>query len=88
MSLALIVAKIFDLIFLVLIVSVLLTWIPNIKWQNEPFSSLKAFSEIFFALFRKIIPPIGMVDISPIFAFIALQIVASLLVRLLASLGL
>lgn len=88
MSLALIVAKIFDLIFLVLIVSVLLTWIPNIKWYDEPFKSLKAFSEIFFAPFRKIIPPIGMVDISPIFAFIALQIVASLLVRLLASLGL
>lgn len=82
------VGKIFDLIFLVLIISVLLSWIPSIKWYNEPFKSLRAFSDFFFLPFRKIIPPIGMLDISPIFAFIVLQIVASFIVRLLIRFGL
>ena len=88
MGLAVAVARIFDLIFLVLFITILFTWIPNINWYNEPFKSMRAFSEIFFAPFRKVIPPIGMIDISPIVAFFALSILRNILVNLLASLGL
>ena len=88
MGLAVAAARIFDLIFLVLFITILFTWIPNINWYNEPFKSMRAFSEIFFAPFRKVIPPIGMIDISPIVAFFALSILRNILVNLLASLGL
>ncbi len=88
MGLAVAVARIFDLIFLILFISILCTWIPNINWYNEPFKSMRQFSEIFFAPFRKLIPPIGMIDISPIVAFIVLSIVRRLLVGLLLALGL
>ena len=54
------ISKIFDLIILLLFISVLLTWIPNIKWNQEPFRALKSFTDMFFAPFRRIIPPIGM----------------------------
>lgn len=88
MGLAVAVARIFDLIFLVLFITILLSWFPNVKWHLEPFRSLRAFSEIFLGPFRKLIPPIGMIDISPIAAFFLLSILRNVLVGLLASLGL
>ena len=88
MGLSVAVAQVFNLIYLVLFITILFTWIPSIKWYNEPFKSLRQFSEIFFAPFRKIIPPIGMIDISPFAAFIALSLLQKILVGLLVSLGL
>ena len=88
MGLSIAVSRIFDLIFLILFISILFTWIPNINWYNEPFKSMRQFSEIFFAPFRKIIPPIGMIDISPMVAFFVLSIIRNVLVNLLVSLGL
>ena len=88
MGLTIAIARTFDLIFLILFISILFTWIPNINWYNEPFKSLRAFSEFFFAPFRKFIPPIGMIDISPIVAFIALSILRNILIGIFSSLGL
>ena len=88
MGISIAVAKIFELIILVLFITILLSWFPNIKWYNEPFKSLKAFSEIFLAPFRRIIPPIGMIDISPIIAFICLSILRNIIVGFLLKLGL
>lgn len=88
MSIALGVARVFDLINLLLIASILLTWFPNIRWHNEPFRSLRIFSEFFLAPFRKIIPPIGMIDISPIAALFCLVLLRHVIVYLLLLLGL
>lgn len=88
MGISIAVARVFDLIFLLLVISILLTWIPNINWNNEPFRSLRSFSEIFLAPFRKFIPPLGMIDISPIIAFFCLGILRNILLSLLVALGL
>ena len=88
MGIANAVSKIFYLIYLTLLITILLSWFPNIKWHNEPFRSLRAFSEIFLAPFRRIIPPIGMIDISPIVACVCLSIVAELIVKFLYAIGL
>lgn len=80
--------QIFNLIFLILFITILLSWFPSINWQNEPFKSMKAFSEIFLAPFRNLIPPIGMIDISPIIAFFCLSLLRNILVNLLVALGL
>ena len=77
--------RIFDLIFLVLFITILLTWFPQVKWHNEPFRSLKAFSEIFLAPFRKLIPPLGMIDISPIIAFLCLSVLRSVIMSVLEN---
>jgi len=88
MGIASAISSVFELIFLLLFITILLSWFPNIKWQNQPFSFLKDFSEIFLGPFRKLIPPVGMIDFSPIVAFICWSIVAKLIVGALASLGL
>lgn len=87
MGLAVAVARVFDLIFLILFITILLSWFPKINWYNEPFRSMRAFSEIFLAPFRRFIPPIGMIDISPIIAFFCLSVLRNILVSLFVKLG-
>jgi YggT family protein len=62
-----------------LITRVLLTWFPTIEWSNQPFAALSQISDPYLNLFRSIIPPLGGMDFSPILAFLALNIVGSVL---------
>lgn len=82
------VSIIFRLIYLVILIVVLLSWIPIFDVRKEPLASLVKFYNIIMAPFKAVIPPIGMIDISPLIAFILLQIMEQLLVRILMSFGL
>ena len=82
------VIRLYQIIILILLTRILLSWFPNVNWQSEPFYSLRKFTDIFLEPFRKIIPPIGMIDISPIVAFIVLQILVSIIVYILEIFGL
>lgn len=88
MGLSVAIARAFDLIFLILLMTIFLSWFPNVNWNTQPFRSMKEFSEIFLAPFRKFIPPIGMIDISPIVAFFVLSILAKVIIAFLVSVGL
>ncbi|WP_414542782.1 YggT family protein [Nostoc sp. CCY0012] len=68
-----------------LIIRVLLTWFPTINWYNQPFAALSQITDPYLNLFRSIIPPLGGIDLSPILAFLALNLVGGLL-RTLTSL--
>jgi YggT family protein len=60
-----------------LIAYILLSWVPNIR-ESFIGELLGKIVEPYLAPFRKIIPPIGgMLDVSPIIAFIALGFVVS-----------
>ncbi len=83
-----IVSLAFRLIYLVILTVVLLSWIPIFDVRKEPLASLVKIYNVIMAPFRAVIPPIGMIDISPLIAFIVLQIIEQLLVRILSSLGL
>lgn len=80
--------QLFNLIMLIMLIRVLLSWFPNFNWYKEPWYSIRKFTDYIFEPFRKVIPPIGMIDISPIFAFIVLSIVQNLLCNLLIGMGL
>ncbi|MBW4696806.1 MAG: YggT family protein [Aphanocapsa lilacina HA4352-LM1] len=69
-----------------LFVRVLLSWFPNIDWSSNPWAILSQLTDPYLNLFRSIIPPLGGIDLSPILAFLALQVVGGLLVSGLASL--
>jgi len=64
---------------LVLLVRVLLTWFPNLDWSNPILSSVSAITDPYLNVFRGLIPPIGGLDLSAIVAFLALQLVQTLL---------
>ena len=61
---------------------ILTSWVPQIK-NNFIVEFLEAICEPYLKLFRKFIPPIGMLDISPIVALIVLSVIQNLIIALL-----
>ena len=89
MNIRYIINNLFYFYCLILILRIFLTWIPSIDWDSQPFAFLRSICDPFLNIFRGIIPPIGgMLDISPILAFIALQFLQIGVNWLLGLLGL
>ncbi len=87
--LARLVNQLFYFYYILLILRIFLTWIPNIDWENQPYAFMRSLTDPFLNIFRGIIPPIGgVLDISPILAFIVLQILQGIIVGQMFRLGL
>lgn len=83
------VGLVFYFYYILIIVRIFLTWIPNIDWEQQPFQAVRSTTDPFLNIFRGIIPPIGgVLDISPVVAIILLQILNGIIVGLLSGLGL
>ena len=80
--------SLFYIYYLLIIFRIFLSWIPNVDWYQQPAKFLQKIVDPFLNIFRGVIPPIGMLDISPIVAIILLQILQGLVVSMLARLGL
>ena len=55
------------------------SWFPEFRF-HPIMRFIAHYTDPYLNLFRRIIPPLGMIDISPIFAFIALRLVEQYLV--------
>lgn len=55
-----------------LVIYILLSWFPNAR-ESTFGQFLARICEPYLEPFRRVIPPIGMIDISPIVAFIVLR---------------
>lgn len=62
------IANCFYIFLLMIFVRCLLTWIPGVNWNNPILNMLRSAVDLYLDLFRKIIPPLGMFDVSPIVA--------------------
>ena len=62
-----------------LIIRILLTWFPNLDSTNPILANLYSITDPYLNLFRGIIPAIGGLDLSPILAFISLNLIQSLI---------
>ena len=78
-----VVYNLFKIYFWLILVRCLLSFIPSIDWYKQPFEGLKDVTDLYLNLFRKIIPPIGGLDISPVIAIIILQILENLILYIL-----
>ncbi len=56
-----------------LIIYILMSWFPNAR-ETSIGQMLARICEPYLEQFRKFIPPLGMIDISPIVAFIVLRL--------------
>lgn len=54
---------------------ILLSWFPGVDWYKQPFKFINDATEPVFAPFRRLIPPMGGIDFSPIIVFIFLGMV-------------
>jgi YggT family protein len=55
--------------------------IPYSRWSSAVLGFLRDVCEPFLGLFRRFIPPIGPVDVSPIVAILVLQIAGRLIIN-------
>lgn len=81
-----IVSSLFYFYYILIILRIFLTWVPSIDWQQQPFFWVRSVTDPYLNIFRGIIPPIGgALDISPILAILALQLIQTLVVSILSG---
>lgn len=68
---------------LLIFVYIIMSWFRPSGALFEVYRTLGTIVEPWLGIFRRLIPPVGMVDFSPMVALIALQAISSLLFRLL-----
>ncbi len=78
----LLLARVLQIYTFVLLIRILITWIPNLDPHHPIVQLLFQVTEPVLEPARKLIPSIGMIDISPIVVFIILGILQDLLVQL------
>lgn len=79
-NLIFVVNNFFQIFFWLILVRCLLSFVPSIDWYKQPFTAIKDVTDLYLNLFRKIVPPIGGLDFSPIIAVIALQVLNYLII--------
>jgi YggT family protein len=75
--------NLFNLLWFIIVLRLLLSWFPDIDWWKQPFKFIHMTTEPILEPFRRLIPPIGGLDISPIFAFIFIQIIQTVVLRMM-----
>lgn len=75
-------ATIIQLYTLVLLARILMSWIPNLDRYNPIVQFLYQITEPVLEPARRLIPSIGMIDISPIVVFIVLGILQDALLSI------
>jgi YggT family protein len=59
--------------------------VPYARWSSAIFGFLRDVCEPYLSIFRRFIPPIGPLDLSPIIGIVLLNIVGSVLANLIAG---
>lgn len=59
---------------ILLIIYILMSWVPSMR-ENAFGQFLGKIAEPYLGVFRRFIPPLGMIDISPIIAIYALNLI-------------
>lgn len=68
-----IVDLLFQIYLVMLFARIIGSWLPDLQ-QYRAMQFVNFYTDPYLNLFRKIIPPLGMIDLSPILAFFFLQI--------------
>jgi len=74
-----------ELLIFAIFIRVILSWIKPVKASGGFSRFLFEVTEPVLSLFRRIIPRIGMLDISPIVAFLVIELARSFIIGLLVA---
>jgi YggT family protein len=66
---------------LVLLARVILSWFPNVDRSNPIIQFLYAVTEPVLRPIREMMPPTGMMDLSPLIVFLIIQVLMTLIQR-------
>lgn len=76
---ALILGLVLGLMIFLFIFRIILTWYPQVNLNRFPFNLIAWPTEPFLVLLRKLVPPIGGVDITPIIGVAIFSLVREIL---------
>lgn len=74
----------FNIVFLLILARIILSWLPQFR-SNQIAEMIFGITEPILAPFQRLIPPIGMIDISPMVAIIVLGIGQRILLFMIVS---
>ncbi len=72
----------FQMYMLMLFARILSSWVPEFQ-GSRVVQFIAFYTDPYLNVFRRIIPPLGMMDLSPIVAFLALQFFKDILLSFL-----
>jgi YggT family protein len=76
----------FEAYMMLLFARIIGSWLPQLN-EYRLMQFVSYYTDPYLNFFRSFIPPLGMIDISPIVAFFALSIMQSLIIKLLIGLA-
>ncbi len=79
MSIFALLATLINFYSILIFIRVLLTWIPNLDPYNPAVQVLERITDPVLEQARRIIPPVGMVDISSMVVLIVLYVLSNIL---------
>lgn len=74
-----------QILTLLIVVRAVLTWIPTVDYRHPLIRLIVRITDPILLPVRRLMPPIGGFDLSPIIAILLVQFVGRLLVNVLAS---
>jgi YggT family protein len=77
-----IVDKLFFAYLIMLFIRILGSWLPDLQ-QTRLMQFIAFYTDPYLNMFRRIIPPLGMMDFSPIVAFLCLNILEQIVKSLI-----
>lgn len=84
MSMAMhIVNILFQVYTIMLFARIMASWVPEFQ-QYRLYQFIAYYTDPYLNIFRKVIPPLGMIDISPIVAFFVLSIAKNIIIKFLS----
>jgi YggT family protein len=75
---------VFEIYQYILIARILMSWVPDME-RTSLGQLLYKITEPYLSIFRRFVPPLGFIDLSPIVAIFALYLIQLGLLRVLAS---
>ncbi len=74
----------FNIVLLLILVRIILSWLPQLR-THQIAEIVFGITEPILSPFQRIIPPIGMIDISPMVAIITLSVLQQVLLWLIVN---
>ncbi len=75
---------VFQVYTLMLFARIIASWIPQIH-EYKIMQFIVYYTEPYLNIFRRLIPPFGMIDFSPIIAFLFLSFIQNILIHFLVG---
>ena len=63
---------------ILIVLRIFMSWLPSIDWDKQPVKFIRIITDAYLDIFRRFIPPFGVLDFSPIVALLFLNLLQML----------